>query len=157
QSRAHLRRARRRGHAARVPAARPCADRPRHRRDYAGGDRRQHPRRAHRHPARPRRVRRLDEMAAGPEVRALVRNATMRTMNDALDVVHGALSIRDGRIESVGDEPSGTHDTVIDARGAYLLPGFIQTHVHLCQTLFRGHADDMALLDWLRTRVWPME
>jgi 5-methylthioadenosine/S-adenosylhomocysteine deaminase len=46
---------------------------------------------------------------------------------------------------------------VIDARGAYLLPGFIQTHVHLCQTLFRGYADDMPLLDWLKRRVWPME
>jgi 5-methylthioadenosine/S-adenosylhomocysteine deaminase len=78
-------------------------------------------------------------------------------MNDALDVVQGAVSVADGRIASVGAEPAGTHDTVIDARGAYLLPGFIQTHVHLCQTLFRGYADDMALLDWLRRRVWPME
>jgi 5-methylthioadenosine/S-adenosylhomocysteine deaminase len=29
--------------------------------------------------------------------------------------------------------------------------------VHLCQTLFRGSADDMPLLEWLRRRVWPME
>ena len=33
----------------------------------------------------------------------------------------------------------------------------MQTHVHLCQTLFRGYADDLPLMDWLRTRVWPME
>src|SRR5262249_2822978 len=32
-----------------------------------------------------------------------------------------------------------------------------QTHVHLCQTLFRGAADDLALIDWLKKRVWPME
>lgn len=96
-------------------------------------------------------------MAAGPEIRTLIRNATILTMNDALDIVHGAVSIRDDRILSVGDEPSGPHDTVIDARGAYLLPGFIQTHVHLCQTLFRGSADDMPLLEWLRRRVWPLE
>ena len=38
-----------------------------------------------------------------------------------------------------------------------MLPGFVQTHVHLCQTLFRGFADDLPLLDWLRRRVWPME
>ena len=37
------------------------------------------------------------------------------------------------------------------------MPGFIQTHIHLCQTLFRGYADDLALLEWLKTRVWPME
>jgi cytosine/adenosine deaminase-related metal-dependent hydrolase len=47
--------------------------------------------------------------------------------------------------------------SVINAGGAYLLPGFIQTHVHLCQTLFRSFADDLPLLDWLRRRVWPME
>jgi len=78
-------------------------------------------------------------------------------MNDALDIVQGAVSVRDGRIATVGTEPPERHDTTIDAGGAYLLPGFIQTHVHLCQTLFRGHADDMPLLDWLKRRVWPME
>ncbi|HEY7055583.1 MAG TPA: 5'-deoxyadenosine deaminase [Vicinamibacterales bacterium] len=87
----------------------------------------------------------------------LLRNATILTMNDALDIVEGAVSIRDGRIVSVGPEPSERHDTVIDAQGGYLLPGFVQTHLHLCQTLFRGYADDMPLLDWLRTRVWPLE
>ncbi|HYP28606.1 MAG TPA: 5'-deoxyadenosine deaminase [Blastocatellia bacterium] len=46
---------------------------------------------------------------------------------------------------------------VIDARGCAVIPGFVQTHVHLCQTVMRGHADDLRLLDWLRQRVWPME
>jgi len=87
----------------------------------------------------------------------LIRNATIVTMNDALDVVEGSVSVRDGRIAAVGSEPADRHDAVIDAAGAYLLPGFIQTHVHLCQTLFRGYADDMPLLEWLRRRVWPME
>ena len=87
----------------------------------------------------------------------LIRNATILTMNDRLEVVDGAVSIRDGRIVAVGVEPGGLHDHVVDAAGGYLLPGFIQTHIHLCQTLFRGYADDLGLLDWLRTRVWPME
>jgi 5-methylthioadenosine/S-adenosylhomocysteine deaminase len=78
-------------------------------------------------------------------------------MNDGLDIVRGSVSVRAGRIAAVGAEPAERHDTVIDAGSAYLLPGFIQTHVHLCQTLFRGYADDMPLLDWLRRRVWPME
>ena len=87
----------------------------------------------------------------------LIRNATILTMNDACDIVQGSVSIRNGWIVSVGAEPQDRHDTTIDAGGTYLLPGFIQTHVHLCQTLFRGYADDMPLLEWLRTRVWPME
>src|SRR6476660_6498666 len=83
----------------------------------------------------------------------LIRNATILTMNDALDIVQGAVAVRAEPPESNG----ARHDTVIDAGGAYLLPGFIQTHIHLCQTLFRGYADDMPLLEWLRRRVWPME
>jgi 5-methylthioadenosine/S-adenosylhomocysteine deaminase len=46
---------------------------------------------------------------------------------------------------------------VIDARGCAVVPGFVQAHLHLCQALFRGMADDMPLLDWLRTRIWPLE
>src|SRR5690606_19039124 len=42
-------------------------------------------------------------------------------------------------------------------KGKVLLPGFVQTHIHLCQTLFRGRADDLELLDWLKERVWPLE
>ena len=38
-----------------------------------------------------------------------------------------------------------------------LIPGFVQTHVHLCQTLFRGLADDLQLLDWLQQKIFPFE
>jgi len=87
----------------------------------------------------------------------LLRNATVITMDDRLSVLHGSVSVRDGRIAAVGQVAEAGHETVIDARGGYVLPGFIQTHVHLCQTLFRGFADDMPLLEWLKMRVWPME
>lgn len=87
----------------------------------------------------------------------LIRNATILPMDDDMRVVHGSIAIRDGRIEAVGDTPEGPYDKTVDARGGFVLPGFIQTHIHLCQTLFRGYADDMPLLEWLRKRVWPME
>ena len=38
-----------------------------------------------------------------------------------------------------------------------LIPGFVQTHVHLCQTLFRALADELQLLDWLQLRIFPYE
>lgn len=38
-----------------------------------------------------------------------------------------------------------------------LIPGFVQTHIHLCQTLFRGLADDLELLDWLQMKIMPYE
>ena len=87
----------------------------------------------------------------------LIRHATILTMDDRLTIVDGSVGVRDGRIVSVGAEPDERFDRVIDAAGGYLLPGFIQTHIHLCQTLFRGAADDMPLLEWLRRRIWPME
>ena len=78
-------------------------------------------------------------------------------MNDRLEIIEGDVAVRAGRITAVGTAAAETFDRVIDAARGYLLPGFIQTHVHLCQTLFRGYADDMTLLDWLRRRIWPME
>jgi 5-methylthioadenosine/S-adenosylhomocysteine deaminase len=38
-----------------------------------------------------------------------------------------------------------------------MIPGFVQTHIHLCQTLFRGLADDLQLLDWLGKKIFPLE
>ena len=87
----------------------------------------------------------------------LIRGATILTMNDRMEILDGSVAVAGSRITAVGDEPDQSWDRIINARGAYLLPGFIQTHVHLCQTLFRGYADDMPLLDWLRRRIWPME
>jgi 5-methylthioadenosine/S-adenosylhomocysteine deaminase len=87
----------------------------------------------------------------------LIRNAVILTMNDRFDVIDGDVAVRNGRIDAVGQVADARFDRVFDAGGGYLLPGFIQTHVHLCQTLFRGYADDMPLLEWLSRRIWPME
>lgn len=44
-----------------------------------------------------------------------------------------------------------------DAKGLTAIPGFVQTHIHLCQTMFRNTADDLELLDWLSKHIWPGE
>ena len=92
-----------------------------------------------------------------PSPSLLIRGGTIVTMNDQFDVIEGDVSIRDGRIDGVGSGYFGLHDKHVNARGGYILPGLIQTHIHLCQTVFRGYADDLKLMDWLRRRVWPME
>lgn len=86
----------------------------------------------------------------------LIKNGTLLTMDKNDSIVTGNLLIRGSRIASVGEAIEDA-DVCIDASGCALLPGFVQTHVHLCQTLFRGAADDLALIDWLKKRVWPME
>ncbi|HEV7377212.1 MAG TPA: 5'-deoxyadenosine deaminase [Pyrinomonadaceae bacterium] len=86
----------------------------------------------------------------------LIKNGVLLTMDKHNAIVTGNLLIRGSRIASVG-EAFDAADVMIDAGGCAVLPGFVQTHVHLCQTLFRGAADDLALIDWLKKRVWPME
>ncbi len=86
----------------------------------------------------------------------LIKNGLIVTMDADSAIVKGDVLVRDGRIAAIGDM-GHTADEVIDAGGCAVLPGFVQTHVHLCQTLFRGTADDLALIDWLKKRVWPME
>ena len=46
---------------------------------------------------------------------------------------------------------------VLNVNDLTVLPGFVQTHIHLCQTLFRGLADDLELLDWLQLKIFPFE
>ncbi|HEX6718296.1 MAG TPA: 5'-deoxyadenosine deaminase [Pyrinomonadaceae bacterium] len=86
----------------------------------------------------------------------LIKNGTLVTMDSANTMVRGDLLITDGRITEIGGSAQ-TADTVIDADGCAVIPGFVQTHIHLCQTIFRGAADDLSLIDWLKQRVWPME
>lgn len=87
----------------------------------------------------------------------LIKGGRVVTMDENDSIVRGDLLIRDGRIAGLGGEIDDTVNEVIEARGCAVLPGFVQTHIHLCQTLFRGAADDLALIDWLKKRVWPLE
>lgn len=87
----------------------------------------------------------------------LIKSGTVVTMDEQNSIVYGDVLIRDGRIAEIGPDLDAQGSEVIDASGCAVLPGFVQTHIHLCQTLFRGAADDLSLIDWLKKRVWPME
>ena len=89
-------------------------------------------------------------------MKTLLKNGFLFT--GGLEPVRQELLVEDGRISAL--LPPGTAveaQEVCDLQGRAVIPGFVQTHVHLCQVLFRGRADDLALLDWLRTRIWPYE
>lgn len=90
----------------------------------------------------------------------VIRGGIVVTCDEADRVVVGDVLVRGRDIGSVGPVGAVSRDRVarvVDARGCAVLPGFVQAHVHLCQTLMRGMADDLSLLDWLRRRIWPLE
>jgi 5-methylthioadenosine/S-adenosylhomocysteine deaminase len=68
------------------------------------------------------------------------------------------LRVEDGVIAEIGPsvEPR-VGDEVIDASGLLLTPPMVNGHTHAAMTLFRGFGDDMPLMEWLRTRIWPAE
>ncbi|HSP87851.1 MAG TPA: amidohydrolase family protein, partial [Ignavibacteriaceae bacterium] len=72
-----------------------------------------------------------------------------------------AVEIDNDIIKSVkkvkGSEVENFEGEVLVCENLTLIPGFIQTHLHLCQTLFRGFADELDLLDWLQKRIFPFE
>jgi 5-methylthioadenosine/S-adenosylhomocysteine deaminase len=88
----------------------------------------------------------------------LIKNAEIITMNSNEEILSGDIVITGDTITAIGKNivPS-KNDIVIDAKNRTVIPGFVQTHIHLCQTLFRGQADDLELLDWLKQRIWPLE
>jgi cytosine/adenosine deaminase-related metal-dependent hydrolase len=86
----------------------------------------------------------------------LLRNGLIVTMNAQNEILRGDILIRHGSIAGIG-KVEAQDCRVIDCSDLIVMPGFVQTHVHLCQTLFRGQADDLTLLDWLQQKIWPFE
>jgi len=91
----------------------------------------------------------------------LVKNAqVLLTMDEKQNVIpDGGMFIRDNVIEQIGPTASllEAADRVIDASGMVLMPGLINTHHHLYQTLTRAlpGAQDAKLFDWL-VRLYPV-
>jgi cytosine/adenosine deaminase-related metal-dependent hydrolase len=68
-----------------------------------------------------------------------------------------------GTIRAVGEdaralaEAPGEPVERLEARNRWVLPGLVQAHLHLCQTLLRNGPEDLELLPWLERHIWPGE
>ncbi len=91
----------------------------------------------------------------------LLKNAALLvTMRDEAErIPDGGLFVRDNVIEQVGptDSLPAEADVVLDARGMLIMPGLVNTHHHLYQTLTRAvpAAQDVSLFRWLKT-LYPI-
>lgn len=88
----------------------------------------------------------------------LIKDGYIITMDAQRRILErGSVAIEGDKITAVGKDVQERADTVIDARGKAVLPGLINAHTHLSMTLLRGVADDMPLMEWLETKIWPIE
>ena len=92
-------------------------------------------------------------------------HATIITMNPSREIIaDGALVVRGDRIEAVGKtaELRSRYPDAdeFDLSGHIVLPGLIDTHVHLAQTMLRGVSEGRRLPDfssWLFARIFPLQ
>jgi cytosine/adenosine deaminase-related metal-dependent hydrolase len=94
----------------------------------------------------------------------LYTNATIITINPDREVLlDGALLITGTRIVAINKTSTFAPNSLpqntktVSLKGRILLPGLINTHSHLAQSLLRGLAEDLPLHSWLCDAIWPLE
>lgn len=97
-----------------------------------------------------------------PHCDTLIHAAVVVTQNESRDIMEQAsLAIRQGKIEALGSteqmKREWTAEKVLDLPNSLLMPGLINAHTHAAMTFLRGYADDLPLLEWLETRIFPQE
>jgi 5-methylthioadenosine/S-adenosylhomocysteine deaminase len=96
------------------------------------------------------------------QVDILLINGLVVTMDPAATIFDpGGIAVRAGKIVSVGPADSVraafASSQVLDISGCVALPGLINSHTHAAMTLFRGLADDLPLMEWLQSHIFPAE
>ena len=91
----------------------------------------------------------------------LIKNGIVVTMNPSIGIIkNGAVAIEGDKILDVGNserlKKEYKTDIVVEASGMAVLPGLINTHVHLYQNLLKGLNDDSALVEWLKRTLYPL-
>lgn len=101
----------------------------------------------------------MARLACCPMSSMLVKNAAVLVTMDGREISDGAMYIEDGRIVNVGEtlDLPAVADEIVDLRGHIVVPGLVNTHHHLYQTLTRVFpgAQDVGLFDWLTT-LYPV-
>jgi 5-methylthioadenosine/S-adenosylhomocysteine deaminase len=89
----------------------------------------------------------------------ILTNALIVTVDAGFTVIpDGAVAVRGGRLAAIGPAATIGRDAaeVIDAGGAILMPGLVNSHCHAADSLFRCLVEDLPLEPWLQT-VWKAE
>src|SRR3974390_701171 len=90
----------------------------------------------------------------------LFADAWLITMNGGREVLEGAsVCVENDRIAAVGTrrglQQRFPGAEVVDCAGKIIMPGMVNTHTHLFQTLLKGLGDDMVLKKWFTCMTGP--
>jgi cytosine/adenosine deaminase-related metal-dependent hydrolase len=90
-------------------------------------------------------------------------NATIITVNSTRDVLlEGALLVTKNRITAIGKTTSLSSNLpaetkYVDLEGKIVLPGLINAHAHVAQSLMKGLGEDLDLHTWACDAIWPLK
>ena len=104
----------------------------------------------------------LGAQGAARDVSLVITNGTVVTMDeDGRVLTPGAIAIDGADIVAV-DTPEAIAKQfrareTIEAWGSVIMPGLINTHTHAPMVMYRGLADDLALMEWLQKYIFPAE
>ena len=93
-------------------------------------------------------------------MKILLKNITILPMTNPKEIIEkGYVLINDSLIQAVGagEPPAGDYEKVIEGTNYLVMPGLINTHTHAGMTLLRSYADDLPLMEWLETKIWPIK
>ncbi len=84
----------------------------------------------------------------------IIKNASVLKPNGKVEVAN--IHISGDKIAKI-DTGEVSGENIIDGRGKFAVPGFVNAHTHASMTLLRSYSDDKALMDWLNKDIWPIE
>jgi cytosine/adenosine deaminase-related metal-dependent hydrolase len=81
----------------------------------------------------------------------VIRNAYVMTMDEAGDLAGADVHVADGAIVAVGQNLKAPGAAVIDGHGMIVLPGLVETHLHMLNTLLRSMSGDKPETGYFKT------
>lgn len=87
----------------------------------------------------------------------LIKNISYLDIEKEKIIDNADIFIEENKIKRIGENLKIDADEVFDGENKLLTPGFVNAHTHLGMSYFRNYADDLALMDWLKNEIWPIE
>lgn len=91
----------------------------------------------------------------------LISGGMTLTMSGHMEIIENSeIGIKNGKIifaQKKDDLTTCRAKKTLDASGCIIIPGLVNTHTHAPMVYFRGLSDDLPLMDWLDTYIFPAE